>query len=175
MNAPPIQRIYYTRFRRRDRYLAHLAIGIFIVWAFLTLREIYQDPSYALMLIIFIPVAVYSVAWAYATSNICIITSPAGIEYKKAEFSIVAKWSQVTSVKRGAFPSILGVHHYLLLDAPILTYTKWLGTAYKLQLNHLFFPRLQKRIPLGKNLWEANEELEKEIQSQVPGLTFETL
>jgi len=173
INAQPNQRTYYTRRRWFVRYMAHLIAGMFIVWTFWFLREIYGDPSFALMLIVYIPVAVYSVAFFYALTDTCVIISPTGIEYKRPEFSIIATWSQIKSVKRSAFASMLGVH-YLLLDAPTLTYTKWLGTAYKLQLGHLLSPSHQKRIPLGKNVWEANEELENEIRTKIPSLPFDT-
>ncbi len=125
------------------------------------------------MLIVYIPVAIYTVAYSYALTDTCVIISATGIEYKRPEFSIVATWSQIKSLKRNAFSAMLGVQHYLLLDAPTISYTRWLGSAYKLQLSHLIFPSHLKSIPLGKNVWEANEELENEIRTKVPSLPFD--
>lgn len=137
------------------------------------LYDIYRDPSFAPFLIIFIPVAIYSIAYYYALTDTCVITSEAGIEYKRPEFSIVAAWSQIKSLKHNPILSIFGVNHYLLLEAPTISYTKWLGSAYKFQLGHILFRGQQKRIPIGK-MWESSKELENEIRTKVPSLAFES-
>jgi hypothetical protein len=85
----------------------------------------------------------------------------------------VVAWSQIKSLKRNVFFAMLGLQYYLLLDNPTIIYTKWFGLAYKLQLNHIFFPIYQKRIPLGK-MWQGYEELQNEIRAKIPSLPFES-
>jgi hypothetical protein len=68
---------------------------------------------------------------------------------------------------------MLGVRYYLLLEAPTIIYTKWVGLGYKLQLNHILFPVHLKRIPLGK-MWQGYEELQNEIRAKIPSLPFES-
>ena len=148
-------------------------MGMFILWGLWILYDIYEDPSFASILIFFIPVAVYCVPYCYALTDTCVITSEGGIEYRRPEFSIVAAWSQIKSLKPNVFFPILGVQYYLLLDAPTIIYTKWFGLAYKLQLNHILFPTYQKRIPLGK-MWQQYEELQNEIHVRIPSLPFES-
>jgi hypothetical protein len=152
--------------------MSHVIAGMFALWGLWFLYEIYQDPSFAPMLIIFIPVAGYSIAYYYALTDTCVITSEAGIEYRLPEFSIVATWSQIKSLKHNTLLSIFGVNHYLILEAPTIYYTKWLGAAYKFQLGHILFSRQQRRIPIGK-MWESSKELENEIRTKVPSLPFE--
>jgi len=173
VNVQPTQRIYYSRGRRFARFMSHVIAGMFALWGLEMLYEIYQDPSYAPMLIIFIPVAIYSIAYYYALTDTCVITSETGIEYRRPEFSIVATWSQIKSLKHNSFLSMFGLSQYLLIEAPTISYTKWLGSAYKFQLGHLLFSRQQRRIPLGK-MWESSTELENEIRTKVPSLPFES-
>jgi len=166
-------RIYYARGRRFSQYVSHLLAGLYIVGALLFLRETYREPSFAPMLCLYVPIAIYTVTYSYALTETCIIISASGIEYRRPEFSLVANWSQVKSLKRNPVLPGLGLRYYIILDAPTLLYTKWFGMAYKLQLNHIFFPSVQKRIPVGK-MWQAYEELESEIRTRVPGLPFES-
>jgi hypothetical protein len=174
VNAQSSQSIYYSRGRQFSRAMAHLIVGMFALWGLWFLYAIYRDPSFALMLIVFIPIAVYSVTYYYALTHTCVITSDTGIEYRRPEFSIVANWSQIKSLKHNPILSIFGVNHYLLLEAPTISYTKWLGSAYKFQLSHILFPMQQKRIPIGK-MWESSKELQNEIRAKVPSLPFESL
>ncbi len=153
--------------------MSHILAGMFVLWGLWILFEIYRDPSFAPFLIIFIPVAIYTTTYSYALTDTCVMISPTGIEYRRPEFSILATWSQIKSLKRNAVLPMLGLRYYLILDAPTILYTKWFGTAYKFQLNHVLFPSWQKRIPLGK-MWQAYEELENEIRTQVPSLPFES-
>ena len=153
--------------------MSHVVAGLYLFGAFFFLFETYRDPSFAPMLVLYIPIAIYTVAYAYASVDSCIMISTSGIEYRRPEFSITATWSQVKSLKRNVFLPTLGLQYYLLLDAPTVSYTKWFGSAYKFQLNHIFFPSSQKRIPFGK-MWQAYEELENEIRTQVPSLPFES-
>jgi hypothetical protein len=171
MNAQStIYRIYPTRRRWLTRFMAHLLTGMLLYRAFLFFLRTYQDPSFAPMLIVYVPVAVYTAAFSYALTDTCVITSSADIEYKRPEFSVFATWSQVKSLKRNVFASIFGVQYYILLDKPTLTYTKSFGYSYKFFLGTLLFADLSKMIPLGKNVWEANEELENEIRAKRPSL-----
>jgi hypothetical protein len=124
------------------------------------------------MLIIYIPVAIYTTVYASALPDTCLITSELGLEYKRPEFSIVASWSQIKSLKHNAVLPMLGLRYYLILEAPTIFYTKWFGTAYKAQLNHILFPSWQKHIPLGE-MWQDYQELENELRAHVPGLPFE--
>jgi len=173
MNSQPIQTIYYRKQRRFLRYMAHLITGILIASVLWILANTYRDPSFLPILILYICVAVFNSTYYYAISDSCVIITAAGIEYRKPEYCIMAAWSQVTSVKRGGFSSILNVHA-LSLDKPTITYTKWFGTVYRLGLGPLMFHYVQKSIPFGKNVWEAEEELENEIRSRVPSLHFDT-
>jgi hypothetical protein len=173
VNIQPAQRIYYSRGRRFSRFMSHAIMGMFVTWGLWILYQIYEDPSFAPILIFFIPVAVYLIPHSYALTDTCVITSERGIEYRRPEFSIVATWSQIKSLKRNVFFAMLGLQYYLLLDAPTVIYTKWFGLAYKLQLNHILFPAFQKRIPLGK-MWQGYEELQKEIRARIPSLSFES-
>jgi hypothetical protein len=152
--------------------MAHVLTGMYIVGGLWMLQHTYQDPSFAPMLILFIPIAIYTVAYSYALTDTCVIISTSGIEYKRPEFSIAATWSQIKSLKRNVFLPMLGLQYYLLLDAPTISYTKWFGSAYKFQLNHILFPTWQKRIPLGK-MWQSYEELENEIHIKIPSLPFD--
>ncbi len=173
INIKPTQRIYYSRGRRFARFMSHVIAGMFALWGLWILYDIYRDPSFAPFLIIFIPVAVYSTAYYYALTDTCVIMSETGIEYRRPEFSIVATWSQIKSLKRNVFFAMLGLQYYLLLDAPTIIYTKWFGLAYKLQLTHILFPAYQKRIPLGK-MWQGYEQLQNEIRAKIPSLPFES-
>src|SRR6476646_9474908 len=94
------KRIHYSRGRRFTRFMSHLITGMFVLWGLWILWTTYQDPSFAPILIVFIPVAVYSTAYYYALNNTCVITSEMGIEYKLPEFSLIATWSQVKALKR---------------------------------------------------------------------------
>ncbi len=153
--------------------MSHVVMAMYVLGAFIFLGETYRDPSFAPMLILYLPIAVYTVSYCYALTDTCIIISISGIEYQRPEFSITVTWSQIKSLKRNAVLPMLGLRYYLILESPTILYTKWFGTAYKLQLNHIFFPGWQKRIPLGK-MWQAYEELENEIRTQVPSLPFES-
>src|SRR6266540_5794393 len=172
MNDQLHYRIYYARGRRFSQFMSHLLAGMYLFGALFFLRETYRDPSFAPMLILYIPIAIYTVSYSYTLTDTCVIISTSGIEYKRPEFSIAATWSQVKSLKRNVVFSMLGLRYYLILDAPTISYTKWFGSAYKLQLNHLLFPVWQKRIPLGK-MWQAYEELENDIHTQIPSLPFD--
>lgn len=145
---------------------------MFVLWGLWILFHTYEDPTFAPMLIIYIPVAIYTTAYSYALPDTCIITSETGIEYKRPEFSILATWSQVKSLKRNAMLPMLGLRYFLILETPTILYTKWFGTAYKFQFNHILFPSWQKHIPLGK-MWQAYEELENEIRIQAPSLPLD--
>ena len=173
VNVQSAQRIYYSRGRRFSRFVSHLIAGMFVLWGLWILYTTYRDPSFAPILIIFIPVAFYSIAYYYALTDTCVITSETGIEYRRPEFSIVATWSQIKSLKHNPILSMFGVHHYLLLEAPTISYTKWLGSAYKFQLGHILFRSQQKRIPIGR-MWESSKELENEIRTKVPSHTFDS-
>lgn len=173
MNTQLTRRIYFARGRRFSRYMSHLLASLYILGGLWMVQHTYQDPSFAPILIIYIPVAIYTVPYAYALTNICVITSPEGIQYKRPEFSIEATWSQIKALKHNVFFPMLGVRYYLLLDAPTTTYTKWVGLGYKVQLNHILFPAYQKRIPLGK-MWQDYEELQNEIRAKIPSLPFES-
>ena len=153
--------------------MSHVITGMFIIWSLWIVYHIYEDPSFAPILIFFIPLVVYSIPYFYALTDTCVITSERGIEYRRPEFAIVATWSQVKSLKRNVFFAMLGLEYYLLLDAPTIIYTKGFGRAYKLQLNHIFFPAFQKRIPLGK-MWQGYEELQNEIRAKIPSLPFKS-
>ena len=172
MNEQPTPRIYYVRGRKPSQYMSHVVAGLYLFGALFFLLETYRDPSFAPMLVLYIPIAIYTVAYAYASVDACIIISTSGIEFRRPEFSITATWSQVKSLKRNFFFSMLGLRYYLLLDAPTVSYTKWFGSAYKVQLNHIFFPSAQKRIPLGK-MWQGYEELQNELRARVPSLHFD--
>ena len=152
--------------------MSRILTVMFVLWSLWMLLHTYQDPSFAPMLIFFVPVAIYTTAYSYALTDTCVITSETGIEYKRPEFSIAATWSQIKALKRIVFLPMFGLQYYLLLDAPTISYTKWFGSAYKAQLNHLLFPSWQKRIPLGK-MWQAYEELENEIHTKIPSLPFD--
>jgi hypothetical protein len=152
--------------------MSHILTVMFVLWSLWMLRHTYQDPSFAPMLIIFIPIAVYTTTYSYALADTCVITSETGIEYKRPGFSIAAPWSQIKFLKRNMFLPMLGLQYFLLIDAPTISYTKWFGSAYKFQLNHLFFPSWQKCIPLGK-MWQAYEELENEIRTKISSLPFD--
>jgi hypothetical protein len=173
VNIQPTQRIYYSRGRRFSRFMAHVITGMFILWGSWILYHIYEDPSFAPILIVFIPVAVYTIPYYYALTDTCVITSESGIEYRRPEFSIVAPWSQIKSLKHTVVLAMLGLQYYLLLDTPTIIYTKWFGLAYKLQLTHILFPADQKRIPLGK-MWQGYGELQNEIRAKIPSLPFES-
>ena len=173
MDTQPTQRIYFARGRQFSRYMSHILAGLYILGGLWMVQHTYQDPSFAPILIIYIPVAIYTVPYAYALTETCIITSSEGIQYKRPEFSIEATWSQIKALKRNGFFPMLGVRYYLLLAAPTITYTKWVGLGYKLQLNHILFPVYQKRIPLGK-MWQDYEELQHEIHAKIPSLPFES-
>ena len=169
----PAQRIYYSRGRRFSRLMSHILAGLFILSGLWFLYHIYEDPSFAPMLVIYLPVAIYTTIYSYALIDTCVITSETGIEYRRPEFSVFATWSQIKSLKRNAVLSMLGLRYYLFLESPTILYTKWFGTAYKFQLNHIFFPAWQKRIPLGE-MWQAYEELENEIRTKAPSLPFKS-
>jgi hypothetical protein len=173
MNRQSTHRIYYTRRRRFSQFMSHVVMASYIIGAIIFLGETYRIPSFAPIFILYIPIAVYTVSYCYALTDTCITISPSGIEYKRPEFSILASWSQLKSLKRNAVLSTLGLRYYLIVESPTVLYTKWFGTAYKFQLNHIFFPSWQKRIPLGK-MWQAYEELEHEIHTRVPNLPFES-
>ena len=153
--------------------MSHVLAAMFVLWGLWILLEIFRDPSFAPFLIIFIPVAIYTTAYSYALTDTCVITSETGIEYKRPEFSIVATWSQIRSLKHNPFMSIFGVNHYLLLESQTVSYTRWFGMAYKVQLSHILFPGQQKQIPIGK-IWESSKELENEISTKIPSLSFES-
>lgn len=172
INIQPTRRIYYASGRQFSRFMSHILIVIFVLWGLWILFHTYEDLTFAPMFIIYIPVAIYTSAYSYALPDTCVITSETGIEYKRPEFSILATWSQVKSLKHNAVLPILGLRYFLILETPTILYTKWFGTTYKFQLNHIFFPSWQKRIPLGK-MWQAYEELENEIRTQVPSLPFD--
>jgi hypothetical protein len=173
MNDQSTHSIYYARGRRFSQLMCHLIAGMSVFGAFFFLRETYRDSSFAPMLILYIPIAVYTVTYCYAYVDTCVIISTSGIEYKRPEFSIVATWSQIKSLKRNVFFAMLGLQYHLVLDNPTIIYTKWFGLAYKLQLNHIFFPAYQNRIPLGK-MWQDYEELQNEIRTKIPSLPFKS-
>jgi hypothetical protein len=174
INVQSTQRVYYTRGRQFSRFMSYILTMMFVLWGLWILIHTYEDPTFAPMLIIYLPVAIYTTAYSYALTDTCVITSETGIEYKRPEFSIVATWSQIKSLKRNVFLPMLDLQYYLLLDAPTISYRKWFGSAYKFQLNHIFFPSWQKRIPLGK-MWQAYEELENEIRTKISSLPFDRL
>jgi len=167
------QRVHYARVRQFSRLMSHILAGMFILWGLWFLVHTYEDPTFAPMLVIYIPIAVYTTIYSYALTDTCVITSETGIEYRRPEFSILATWSQIKSLQHNALLPMLGLRYYLILESPTILYTKWFGTAYKFQLNPILFPGWQKRLPLGK-MWQAYEELENEIRTQVPSLSFES-
>ncbi len=169
----PAQRIYYARGRRFSRLMSHILAAMFILWGLWILVHTYEDPTFVPMLVIYVPIAIYTTIYSYALADTCVITSETGIEYRRPEFSVLATWSQIKSLKRNAVLSMLGLRYYLILESPTILYTMWFGTAYKFQLNHILFPGWQKRIPLGR-MWQAYEELENEIRTRVPSLPLES-
>ena len=174
INVSSAQRIYYSRGRRFARFTSHIITGMFVLWGLWFLIHTFQDPAFfAPLLVIFIPVAIYTTAYYYALTDTCVITSETGIEYKRPEFSILATWSQIKSLKHNPFLSIFGINHYLLLDDPTISYTKWFGAAYRFQLSQILFPMQQKSIPIGK-MWESSKGLENEIHTKIPSLSFES-
>jgi hypothetical protein len=74
VNIKPTQRIYYSRGGRFSRFMSHVITGMFIIWGLWILYDIYEDPSFAPILIFFFPVAVYSIPYYYALADTCIIT-----------------------------------------------------------------------------------------------------
>jgi hypothetical protein len=153
--------------------MSHILAGMFILWGLWFLIHTVEDPTFAPMLVIYIPVAIYTAIYSYALTDTCVIITETGVEYRRPEFSIVATWSQIKSLKRNIFLAMLGLQYYLLLDTPTIIYTKWFGLAYKLQLSHILFPAYQKRIPLGK-MWQGYEELQNEIRTKIPSLPFKS-
>jgi hypothetical protein len=150
-------------------YVLTVEYAIAIAWMF---YHTYQDSSFAPMLLLFIPVAIYTTTYAYALVDTCVITSETGIEYRRPEGSITAPWAQIKSLRRNVVLPGLGLRYYLILEAPAISYSKWFGTAYKLQLGQILFPSKQKRIPLGK-MWQGYEELENELRAHAPSLPFD--
>ena len=152
--------------------MSHLVMGMYVLGTFIFLGETYRDPSFAPMLILFIPIAIYNVFYVYAAPNTCVIVSTSGIEYQRPEFSIAGRWSQIKALKRTIFLSMLGLRYYIILEEPTISYTKWLGFGYRLLLGDILSPNQQKRIPLGK-MWQDYEELENELRAHVPSLSLD--
>jgi hypothetical protein len=172
MNDVPTRKIYYAKARKFSRYMAHLVAGIYFLGALFFLRATYLDSFFMPMLVLYIPIAIYTVAYAYAAIDTCIIVSNSGIEYQRPEFAVIAKWSEIKALKRSLIFSLFGLRYYLILEAPRIRYAKWFGTMYRIQPSRLLFRGLQTFIPLG-NMWQDYEQLENELRTHVPSLSFD--
>ena len=166
-------RTYYSRGRTFTRCTCRVVTGMFALFGLWGVIRIFEDSTFAPFLILYIPVALYDVRYYYALSDTCVITSETGIEYKRPEFTIVAAWSQIKSVRHGRLLALVGVTHYLVLDSPSVSYAKWFGTVYRLSLMHIFFPGQQRSIPIGPT-WQSRNALENEILTKRPDLSFGT-
>ncbi len=166
MNIQHTEKVFYTKQRQLTRYEAHFAVLVLIsVGVWLVLQSL-RDAALALfVLLIYLPVAIYSSAYIYALADTCLILSATGVEYKRPECRVQASWDQVSSMKRSTFGALFGIPYNLYLDAPVVTFSKWFGFSYRPL--HMLFPRFYTRIPLGKGLWESNDEIMKEIQAGV--------
>ena len=82
-NIQPNPRIYYARGRKLSRFMSRILTAMFILWGVWILFHTYEDPTFAPMLIIYIPVAIYTTVYASALPDTCLITSESGIEYKR--------------------------------------------------------------------------------------------